>query len=1561
MFVMGVNTNVSQRIVRRPVQLPASVTFNMSQLATTDENGDYRLAPLGPGSYTLSASLVGYGFTPAALGSFLGASNANFTAVSYPVSGRVVDLSSNGVRGVTVTAGAQSAVTDLEGNYTIAQVPAGARTITPSRGGAIFSPASRNVTAGPAVTGVNFMLQSAPPTITAISDVVIARNSSTGPIRFDVDDRETRAGFLTVSARCSNASLIPDANIVLGGVGNARTVTIQPTPSLSGVSTITITVTDESGLTATEAFDLRVNAVPIAGVGGALRMSGVVSAVDVSPSAIGNKGTYTVEFWANAPTNAGVRGLISQGTGTNAFFIATDAAGRILVSSNWATGVQFPFGSWHHIAVVKDVTNTHLFVDGVLRASRGSPLPFPPGSLQFNIGSLFGGSAPWIGEMDEVRVWSRALSGVEAASNRTVRVLATAEDLTALWRFDERAGLNIDDEVGNVHVGTIGSGTTRIQSPLTFSRYLTTEDTPFSDRLQAWDPDADTLSFAVVTPPQRGTVVITDVSAGSFTYTPNANASGEDRFSFTVSDGYAETEVSLVSITITADTNAPSISFVGNQVVAEDNRLGPISFSIGDPEVAAEVLTVSGVCSSAALVPATGFEFSGSGSNRTVRITPATNANGSATISLIVSDGKLTATNQFVLTVTPVNDAPVFGFAPTNQVVRRGQTTQPQSFIVNDVDSVVDSLVVTAVSGDTVRVPIVTLGGSGANRTVSVTSGAALSDPSVITVSVSDGALSGSVNFTVQVNEPPVISPIAAQSTYRNVVKSVPFTVTDPDSASVRPALSGFSSNPSVVGSEGIAILGTAGSYNVRLTPVPGAVGTTTISIVASDGLFQSTNTFSLFVEESFDYSLTDLPEPAGSTESLAHDINDQGQAVGWVTFADAVRAYSWELTSAQPQSTQLFPEDGFALGVNNSGDIIGLRGGTNFLLRNATFSQSLASDKFPMDINNAGVQVGGLLRVTEYVDGSRSTNLIDVFNVANDLGELFGLFGGTLHPTLVLNDLGDLFGRSLNRDRALIWQANADGSRTLRDLGGFGGTQIMPGGINNAGEVCINVLSNRNFLPVIYNYRRSLLVTNLLPALSRLVPAGVSASYFATDINGSGEVIGHITTNGAGGASARFAGFLYADGRAVNLQSLLPPNATAPIEPRALNESGDIVGRGTKPGVSGLHAFVMRRQVLVGRPLPPPLAAINPVTGKAFQPPQVEAVDGTPLEQAALASIWSDLDQKLFFTRPIGARVTWLTTANLADTNAPAPVVRVMRAVFPSDPQIHVAGAPVEVEPLSASSPYRAIAMSYSTVPGVTYDAGSKQLVANLPGFTVIRYLIAPEAALGSSPDTLTHSNYFQVVRTVAWNDPLAFLDGQPATVGTPVSDPRGPSVATNSPKSGWVVNALSPYDGAGADAAHDRATQTGPIIPVNKDAASASDDLVVAFYKRNPVTGALWPDLPARFNIAWLVVNPTTGEVADSRGWRIYKPSAAGLNSITLGDGAETSLFTLIDNWFVVRYRGYNVAGATNWSDWVGDPASTAQTRAAFAPGWVKRVIEGINPFEARTTNFHDNASLT
>jgi hypothetical protein len=119
------------------------------------------------------------------------------------------------------------------------------------------------------------------------------------------------------------------------------------------------------------------------------------------------------------------------------------------------------------------------------------------------------------------------------------------------------------------------------------------------------------------------------------------------------------------------------------------------------------------------------------------------------------------------------------------------------------------------------------------------------------------------------------------------------------------------------------------------------------------------------------------------------------------------------------------------------------------------------------------------------------------------------------------------------------------------------------------------------------------------------------------------------------------------------------------------------------------------------------------------------------------------------------------------------------------------------------------------------------------------------------------------------------------------------------------------------------------------------------------------------ADFDPTELPVINSDGSIANSRGWFLYSralnPNKNGQNTITIGDGGETSQFTLADNWFISRYRGYNIGGQTHWSDWVGDPASSETTRAAFAPGWVKRVVEGINPFEARTTNFHETAANT
>jgi hypothetical protein len=64
------------------------------------------------------------------------------------------------------------------------------------------------------------------------------------------------------------------------------------------------------------------------------------------------------------------------------------------------------------------------------------------------------------------------------------------------------------------------------------------------------DPDGDTLSPTVVSPPARGGVIRN--ADGSFTYTPEANFNGTDTFTYTASDGTTASAPVTVTITITA-------------------------------------------------------------------------------------------------------------------------------------------------------------------------------------------------------------------------------------------------------------------------------------------------------------------------------------------------------------------------------------------------------------------------------------------------------------------------------------------------------------------------------------------------------------------------------------------------------------------------------------------------------------------------------------------------------------------------------------------------------------------------------------------------------------------------------------------------------------------------------------------------------------------------------------------------------------------------------------------------------------------------------------------------
>jgi uncharacterized repeat protein (TIGR03806 family) len=159
----------------------------------------------------------------------------------------------------------------------------------------------------------------------------------------------------------------------------------------------------------------------------------------------------------------------------------------------------------------------------------------------------------------------------------------------------------------------------------------------------------------------------------------------------------------------------PTISPIADQTTPEDTAIVNLVFSVTDTETAPDNLTLTGSSSNTNLVPVANISFGGSGTNRTIAISPATNQFGTTTLTLTVSDGTASNSVNFLVAVTPVNDPPVA--ADDNASTEENATLQLSSatLLANDVDvDQGDTLVLTAVNSPSVEGGTVNL----ANATV---------------------------------------------------------------------------------------------------------------------------------------------------------------------------------------------------------------------------------------------------------------------------------------------------------------------------------------------------------------------------------------------------------------------------------------------------------------------------------------------------------------------------------------------------------------------------------------------------------------------------------------------------------------------------------------------------------------------------------------------------------------------------------------------------------------------------------------------------------------------------
>ena len=189
--------------------------------------------------------------------------------------------------------------------------------------------------------------------------------------------------------------------------------------------------------------------------------------------------TFTVELWANPSVNTPNDLLALVGSRTPAefgfdmkFWLGHLIHGDIGDGSTWLTIVadteyRYVPGEWVHLAYVVTPTNYSIYANGLSMAGGDYPLADPvlyDANHQLTIGHIGYGPEYMTGQIDEVRVWNRALDQTEIQANLQRALSGSEAGLMGYWRLDEGSGMIVNDSSGHGFIGLLFNGPTWVSS-----------------------------------------------------------------------------------------------------------------------------------------------------------------------------------------------------------------------------------------------------------------------------------------------------------------------------------------------------------------------------------------------------------------------------------------------------------------------------------------------------------------------------------------------------------------------------------------------------------------------------------------------------------------------------------------------------------------------------------------------------------------------------------------------------------------------------------------------------------------------------------------------------------------------------------------------------------------------------------------------------------------------------------------------------------------------------------------------------------------------------------------
>ena len=520
------------------------------------------------------------------------------------------------------------------------------------------------------------------PTISEISDIAIARNTSTPELPFAISDKETPAETLQVSASSADKALLPDYNLILGGSGTTRTIKATPLANQTGTAKITVTVSDGQ-LEASRNFFVTVTNVNLPPL---VQDHEVATDEDtdlpITLTASDPEGAPLAYSVVQAPENGTLSGMPPSLTYTPAKDFHGQDSFIIEVSDGSKTASAVVN------ITVNPVNDAPLAAPQSLDLAEDSTI-----SIELGGADLEGSDLHFLIVADPEH---GSLTGTPPLLTYTPHPNFFGEDS---FEFAVSDGMN-ESAPASVTLSVLPVN----DPPKALAQTLTVlEDDSLAVILAGSDLEESSLTFQVLTAPSSGTLT---GDAPELLYQPGTNFHGSDFFTFRVNDSETSSPPATVEITITPIDDPPSFSAPAQFAIRKNSDTGPIPILLSDVDTPATNLVLSAASLSPGIVDSADLLISGSGANRTLVATPLPDMLGMASIRLTVADAANHTTAILTLTVT--NTPPI----AKNDTLERthGTFTVPVAAILsNDSDPDGDAVTILAVTSPTAQGGSITL------------------------------------------------------------------------------------------------------------------------------------------------------------------------------------------------------------------------------------------------------------------------------------------------------------------------------------------------------------------------------------------------------------------------------------------------------------------------------------------------------------------------------------------------------------------------------------------------------------------------------------------------------------------------------------------------------------------------------------------------------------------------------------------------------------------------------------------------------------------------------------